>query len=60
MTRKHFVRVAQILSNIKDRREHLLFVLHFVEMFAEDNENFDEDRFKSFAKAQWKLTQEAK
>jgi endonuclease IV len=60
VTRKHFVRVAQILSNVKDHDAWIDLVLDFASMFAEDNENFDQDRFLKFAEAERALTQEAK
>jgi len=48
MTRKDYVATANILNGYKDTIDFLLLneiALDFVEMFSEDNERFDEQRF---------------
>jgi len=48
MTRKDYVATAEILNGYKDTIDFLLLneiALDFAEMFAEDNERFNEQRF---------------
>ena len=48
MTRKDYVATAEILNGYKDTIDFLLLneiALDFAEMFSEDNERFDEQRF---------------
>lgn len=48
MTRKDYVATAEILNGYKDSVDFILLneiALDFAEMFAEDNERFDEQRF---------------
>jgi hypothetical protein len=48
MTRKDYVATANILNGYKDTIDFLLLneiALDFAEMFTEDNERFDEQRF---------------
>jgi len=48
MTRKDYVATAEILNGYKDIIDFVLLneiVLDFAEMFLEDNERFDEQRF---------------
>jgi hypothetical protein len=48
MTRKDYVATANILNGYKDTIDFLLLneiALDFAEMFSEDNERFDEQRF---------------
>lgn len=48
MTRKDYVATAEILNGYKDTIDFLLLneiALDFAEMFANDNERFNEQRF---------------
>jgi hypothetical protein len=48
MTRKDYVATANILNGYKDTLDFLVLneiALDFAEMFSDDNERFDEQRF---------------
>jgi hypothetical protein len=53
MTRKDYIRTAQILSAFKDEIDETIFddlVFNFAEMFAVDNSRFDVTRFENACK----------
>jgi hypothetical protein len=45
MTRKDYVAVAGILNGISENPDHISLVYKFVDLFQNDNPNFDEFRF---------------
>ena len=47
MTRKHYVRVAEILRDVKDSREKERLIGEFSQFFKEDNPRFSRARFVS-------------
>jgi hypothetical protein len=53
MTRKDYVRTAEILNTFKDEIDKTIFedlIFNFGEMFAIDNPNFDPARFSQACK----------
>lgn len=46
MTKKHFIRIAEILKDkINDPSQRILLAMEFAEFFKEENPNFREDLF---------------
>jgi hypothetical protein len=53
MTRKDYVRTAEILNAFKDEIDETIFedlIFNFGEMFASDNSRFDLNRFENACK----------
>ena len=60
MTKKHFIKIAEILKNIRANAQHSVFLQDekttnlvvdnitkdLIKMFIEENPNFDVDKFK--------------
>lgn len=45
MTKKHFIRAAEIVRDIEDRQRALNVASYFLVLFREFNERFDTARF---------------
>jgi hypothetical protein len=55
MTRKDYVRTAEILNAFKDEIDQTIFedlIFNFGEMFASDNQRFDHSRFAKASKGE--------
>lgn len=45
MTKKHFIRAAEIVTDISDRDIALIVASRFIQLFSAYNDRFDRQRF---------------
>lgn len=45
MTKRHFIRAAEIVADIEDRKLALQVASYYIQLFRAYNDRFDTDRF---------------